>query len=66
MAYQSVLIPGDTSSLVGIGVGVTLDGTSLTTEQTVQVRTNLVGATSLGGVALSTTSLEPQLTSPEI
>lgn len=56
-AYQGVLIPGDTGLLVGIGVGVSLNGTGVTAEQTVKSRADLVGATSLDGVALSAASL---------
>lgn len=56
-AYQGVLIPGNTGLLVGIGVGVSLNGTGGTAEQTVESRADLVGATSLDGVALSAASL---------
>ena len=58
MSYQSVLIPGHISSLVGIGVGVALGGTGLTAEETVQVGADLVGAAGLDGVALSTAGLQ--------
>lgn len=57
-AYQRVLVPGDTGLLVGVGVGVALGLASLTAEETVQVGADLVGATSLDGVALSTASLD--------
>lgn len=55
---ERVLVPLDTLLLVGIGVGEALDGTGLAAEETVQVRTDLVGTTGLDGVALSATSLE--------
>ena len=58
MSYQSVLIPGHISSLVGIGVGVALGGTGLTAEETVQVGADLVSTASFDGVALSATGLE--------
>ena len=57
-AYQRALVPGDTGLLVGVGVGVALGLASLTAEETVQVGADLVGATSLDGVALSTASLD--------
>lgn len=60
-AYQRVLIPGDTSLLVGVGVGVALGLTGLTAEETVQVGADLVGTTSLDSVALSATSLDATL-----
>ena len=56
--YQSVLIPGNVSLLVGIGVRVALNGASLTAEETVEVRANLVGTAGLDSVALSAASLE--------
>lgn len=56
--YQGILVPGDVSLLVGVGVGVSLDGTGATTEKTVKVRTDLVGTAGLDGVALSATGLE--------
>lgn len=56
--HQSVVVPLNTGLLVGIGVGVTLGGTGLTAEKTVQVGADLVGTASLGGVALSATGLE--------
>lgn len=56
--YQSTLVPLNTLLLVGIRVGVTLNGTGVTTEQPVQSRTNLVAAASLNGVALGATGLE--------
>lgn len=55
--YQSFLIPGHVGLLVGVGVREALDGTSGTTEQSVQVRTDLVGAALLDGVALRATGL---------
>lgn len=56
-SYQSVLIPGDTGLLVGIGVRVALNGAGLTAEEAVEVGANLVGTTSLHSVALSAASL---------
>lgn len=40
--YESVVVPGDALLLVGIGVGEALDLTSLATEKTVKVGTNLL------------------------
>jgi hypothetical protein len=57
-SYQSILVPGNTSTLVGVGVGVALDLTGLAAEQTVQLGADLVGTVSLDGVALSATGLE--------
>jgi hypothetical protein len=56
--HQSVLVPGHASLLVGIGVGVALGRAGLAAEETVQVGADLVGTTSLDGVALSTAGLE--------
>jgi hypothetical protein len=56
--YQGVLVPGHVSLLVGVGVGVSLNGTGATTEKSVQVRTDLVGTAGLDGVALRTTGLD--------
>lgn len=56
--YQSALVPLNTLLLVGIGVRVALNGASVTTEQTVQSRADLVATASLNGVALSATGLE--------
>lgn len=56
--YQSVLVPLNTGLLVGVGVGVTLGGASLTAEETVEVGADLVSTTGLGGVALGATGLE--------
>lgn len=58
VTYQSVLLPLNALLLVGIGVCVTLNGTGVTAEKTVQGRANLVAATSLDSVALSATGLE--------
>jgi len=55
---QGLVIPCDTLLLVCVGVGVALDLTGLTTEETVQVGTSLVGTALLEGVALSASSLE--------
>lgn len=56
--YQSVLLPLDTLLLVGIRVGVTLNGTGVAAEQAVQGGSDLVAAAGLDGVALGTTGLE--------
>jgi hypothetical protein len=61
--YQSVVGPLNSGLLVGIGVLVTLDGTGLTAEETVQVGADLVGTAVLGGVALSATGLERRFVS---
>jgi hypothetical protein len=55
---QGVLLPGDALLLVGVGVGEALNGTSLATKETVQVRADLVGTALLDSVALSTAGLE--------
>uniref|UniRef100_A0A182KI94 Uncharacterized protein n=1 Tax=Anopheles christyi TaxID=43041 RepID=A0A182KI94_9DIPT len=49
---QRVLVPGDALGLVGVGVAEASSLASLATEQTVQVRADLVLATGLDGVAL--------------
>lgn len=56
-AYQRVLIPSDTGLLVGIGVGVALNGTGLAAEETVELGADLVGTVRLDSVALSAASL---------
>lgn len=56
-SYQSVLVPGNAGTLVGIGVGVALDGTGLTAEQTVELGADLVATIGLDGVALSAAGL---------
>lgn len=55
---QSVLVPGNALGLVGVGVVVALNLTSLAAEESVKVRSNLVGTTFFKGVALSTAGLE--------
>jgi hypothetical protein len=60
-SYQSVLVPGDTSLLVGVGVGVAVGLTGLTAEEAAQVGADLVGTTSLDSVALSAASLKDSL-----
>lgn len=57
VTYESVLVPGDTSLLVGVGVGVAVGLASLAAEQTVQVGADLVRATALDSVALSAAGL---------
>lgn len=56
-AYQSVLVPGDTLLLVGIGIREALDRASLAAEQAVQVGADLVALRLNDGVALSTSRL---------
>lgn len=55
---QGLVVPGNALLLVGIGVGVAVDGTGLAAEQAVQGRADLVGTASLDGVALGAASLE--------
>lgn len=55
---EGLLSPGDALVLVGLSVRETSSLTRLASEDTVQVRTDLVGTASLGGVALSATGLE--------
>lgn len=55
---EGLVVPGDALLLVGIGVGVTLDGTSLAAPETVQSRADLVAAAGLDGVALRAARLE--------
>lgn len=55
---ESVVVPLNALLLVGIGVGVALDGTGLAAPETVQSGTDLVAAVLLNGVALSTSGLE--------
>lgn len=56
--YESIVVPGDSLLLVGIGVRVTLNGSGLATEKTVQVWADLVSLSLLKGVALSASGLE--------
>lgn len=56
--YEGILVPVDTSVLVGVGVGVTVDLTGLAAHQTVELGADLVGTSSINGVALSAASLE--------
>ncbi|KAI6756299.1 hypothetical protein HG530_012035 [Fusarium avenaceum] len=55
---ESVVVPLNALLLVGIGVGVAIDGTSLAAPKTVQGRADLVATVLLNGVALSTSGLE--------
>jgi hypothetical protein len=57
-AYQSVVVPGDALLLVGVGVGVAINGTGLTAKQAVQCRADLVATVLLNGVALRAARLE--------
>lgn len=58
VTHQSVLVPGDTLLLVGVCVGVALDGASLAAEEAVESGADLVAAAGLKGVALSAPCLE--------
>jgi len=62
VSEKSVLSPNNTLLHVGRRVRETFYGASLATEKTMQVRANLVGLASTGGVAQSTTSLEDSST----
>ena len=55
---HGLLVPLNTLLLVGLSVRVTRGLTGGSAENTVEVRSDLVGTTSLGGVALETSSLE--------
>lgn len=55
---ESALVPGDALLLVGIGVGVAVDGAGLAAEEAVQSGADLVAAVLLDGVALGTAGLE--------
>ena len=55
---QGVLTPGDALGDVGLRVGESSAGTSLTAEKSVQIGALLVAGTSLHGVALAALGLE--------
>jgi hypothetical protein len=55
---EGLLVPLDALLLVGVGVGVALDGASLAAEEAVQSRADLVAAAVLDSVALGATGLE--------
>lgn len=55
---EGLLVPGDALLDVSLGVGVALGLAGLAAKDTVQIGTDLVGTTSLNGVALGTTGLE--------
>lgn len=55
---EGLVVPGDAGLLVGVGVGVAVDGARLAAEEAVQGRADLVAAVGLDGVALSATGLE--------
>lgn len=55
---ERLVVPGDALLLVGIGVGVALDGAGLAAEEAVQGRADLVAAGGVDGVALSAARLE--------
>lgn len=56
--YEAVVVPGDALLLVGVSVGVAVDGPALAAEQAVERGADLVAAASLEGVALRATGLE--------
>ena len=56
--YQSIVIPGNSLCLVGIGVGEAIYGSSLSSKETVQVGANLVCLALTKSVALCASSLE--------
>ena len=56
--YESVLVPFNTLLLVGVGVGESVNGTSVAAEETVEVWSDLVALTLLQVVALLTSGLE--------
>lgn len=55
---EGLFVPLDALLLVGIGVGVAVNGTRLAAKQAVQGRADLVAAAILNGVALGATGLE--------
>ena len=55
---ESVITPGDTGLLVGGGVRVSVSLPGLATEETVQIRSLLVGTSFLNSVALRALDLE--------
>lgn len=55
---EGLVVPGDALLLVGVGVGVAVDGASLAAEEAVEGRADLVAAVLLDGVALGATRLE--------
>lgn len=58
MTYQSVLVPFDALLLVGVCVGVSLDGAGVAAEEAVEGGADLVAAVLLDGVALGAPGLE--------
>ena len=56
--YQGILGPDDALLLVGVGVGVALDGAGLAAEEAVERGADHVGAAGLEGVALGAARLE--------
>jgi len=56
--YQSILLPYDVFSLVGIGVREALNGSGVTTEEAVEVGANLIALALTKSVALSASGLE--------
>jgi hypothetical protein len=55
---EGLVLPGDALLLVGVGVGVAVDGTGLAAEEAVESGTDLVAAVLLDGVALCAARLE--------
>ena len=60
---EGVVSPDDVGVLVGLGVGVSLHSSGLSSKQSVEVWSLLVGTSLLVSVALSTASLEQLLSS---
>jgi len=56
--YEGVLVPGDALLLVGIGVGVAVDGAGLAAKEAVESGADLVALTLAESVALSAAGLE--------
>lgn len=58
VTHEGIVVPLNTLCLVGIGIRVSLNGSSVASEKSEQVRTDLVSLSFTEGVALSTSSLE--------
>lgn len=55
---EGLVLPGDAGLLVGVGVGVAINGTALAAEEAVQGGADLVAAVLVNGVALGTSGGE--------
>lgn len=58
VVVHSLLVPHDTFLLIGLSVRVTRSVTRSSAKNTMKVRTNFVGTTFLGGVALKTSGFK--------